>query len=402
MTQPQNPRYRYLAVDLITGNVRLELQLTTVQAIRQLNSPGQFTALMPLAGLVNADGTQNVALQQASLDAIDPMRSTIAVIRDGTCLGEWRVEQIPSRVNDGTPVQIQGSYITNYFSSVIPSFTGLSGDLPLLGYPGPESTPVGAGTDQLQVAWDLATQCADPITQTTAPAGSRGLTMTVPLRSASTSGVLITQTDWPGQNTDVLTMLTSIQQLPGSFDWDIDCALVGNQIVRTLTLSYPRRGIDAGLVILQPEQGGIGGQIQDFEANQDGTLLATQVLGVGAGSPAITARAANATLVANYPLMQQTFSDSSITDATYLQNQTTAAAMNARSSQIPPTLVILADGYPQLGSYTVGDYITTQVGVSANYPYGMTQKWRITGIQINPPVAGQDLVTLTVGLIPET
>lgn len=399
MTQPTQSRYRYLACDLITGNVRQEIPLTQVQAEHDLNSPGQLTAYMPLAGLVNSDGSQNLALQQACVDATDPYGSTIAVIRDGTCLGEWRVEQRPTRKNDGSPVQIQGSYITNYFSSVIPSFTSNSGDLPAGGYPGPLSLPVGPGTDQLQIAWDLIAQCADPITSTTAPSGSRGLTMVMPTRAGSLSGVLITQTDWPGQNSDVLSMLDTIQQTLPGFDWDIDCALVGQQIIRTLTLSYPMRGVDAGTVVLQPEQGGQGGQIQDFEANDDGSRLATQVIGVGSGAPAITTVSNNTGMVAGYPLMQQLFSDSSITDPVVLQARTDDAAALAQVAEVPPTLLILADGYPQLGAYSVGDYVTTQIGISANYPYGFSEKWRITGIQINPPVSGTELVTLFVAPI---
>jgi hypothetical protein len=282
---------------------------------------------------------------------------------------------------------------------VIPSFTGLSGDLPLAGYPGPLSLPAGPGFEQLQVAWDLIAQCADPITSTTAPTGSRGLTMTLPPRGGLSSGTMITQTDWPGQNSDVLSMLGTVQQLVPGFDWDIDCGLVGQTIVRTVSIKS-RRGIDAGIVVIQPEEGGQGGQIQDFEANDDGSRLATQIVGVGAGSPAITTRSNNTTMVGGLPLMQRLYSDSSVTDLTVLQARSDAAAANARTSVVPPTLVVLADGYPQLGAYTVGDYITTAVGASTNFPYGYNQQWRITGIQINPPVSGQELVTLTVASIP--
>lgn len=394
--------YRYLACDLTTGNVRLEVPLVQVSAGRQLNSPGAFRASMPLAGLRNLDGTPNIGLQKACYDATEAKRSTIVVVRDGVAMGEWRITGRPSRKNDGSPVQLEGEYITGYFSEVIPSFTGLSGDLPAGGYPGPTSPTPGPGTDQLLIAWDLAAQCADPITSTTAPPGSRGLAMAMPARGAHLSGVLLTETDWATQTNTVAAMTQTIQQLAPGFDWDIDVGLNGDgtQVMRTWSVSYPQRGLDAGVIVLQPEQGGQGGQITDFNASEDGSLLATQIIGMGAGQPAIVARSNNTGLVAAFPLMQKVVSESATTDPNMLQAQANAAALNAQTALVPPELTLLADGYPQLGSYSEGDYLTVQIGPSPNFPYGYQQKVRITGFVIAPPVAGDEFVVLTVANIP--
>lgn len=386
-------RYQFLACDFITGNVALEVPLIGVTANRSLNTPGAFQASMPLAAIRNADGTPNLPMQQGCWDATESKRCSIAVIRDGTCLGEWRITSRPTRKNDGSPVQLEGEYITGYLAEVYPSWTGLVGDLPAVGYPDP-------GEDQLKIAWDLFAQCADPITSTTAPAGSRGLAISLGSRSALSSGVLVVQTDWPDQFNDALSMLTTLQQLSPGFDYDIDVALVGTQIVRTLTLSYPFRGVDAGITLLQPEAGGEGGQISDYEANEDGALLASQVITTGAGTPALVARSNNAALVTGFPLMQKVVTQSATTDLPTLQSQSDAAAAYAQSADVPPVLTILADADPVLGSYSTGDFVTVNIGVSSNYPYGASETLRITNIAITPPTAGSETVTLSVAVIP--
>lgn len=398
MTQPSVSPYRYFAVDLITGLVGIELPLTSVQATKQLNSPGQFQASMPVAGFRNADGTLNNPLIAACMDATNPGQSSVAVFRNNSLVGEWQITQRPTRVASGTPVQLQGYWISNVLANVVPAFSSNISDLPASGYPGPASTPVGPGTDQLQVAWDLVNQAVNP--GTLAPAGSNGYAISLPTRSALSSGVLLTLTDWPSQQNTVLAMLTQIQQA-NSFDWDIAVSLSPDSttIIRTLILASPEIGSNNGISFLMPEWGGQGGNIVDFEANDDGTRLATQVLAVGGGSPAQVARATNTALVAGLPLIQKIVSLAAITDAGQLAAQATAAAAYAESTAIPPTVTVLADTNPQFGSYDCGDTVTVNVGPSPVFPYGLSQVERITSWQINPPVAGDEVVTLTVSII---
>lgn len=392
-------QYRFAAVDVITGNVGVDLPLVQVEANRVLNSPGSFQASMPLAGVRGSDGQVSPVLQQAYWDATEEDRCSIAIIRDGTALGEWRITARPSRKNDGSPVQLTGEYISGYFREVIPSWLGTP-DLPVGGYPGPLSVPVGPGTDMLQIAYDLVAQAKDPIPSTTAPTGSRGLAITLPSRAGLSSGQLITQTDWATQTNDVLSMVTQIQQLSPGFDWDVDVALVGGQIIRTLTLSYPMRGVNAGVTLLMPEKGGQGGQVTDYEANT-GDRRATQIITTGASAnagSALIARSNNTALVAGYPLKQKINSQAAVTDPTMLQSMSDAQADYASSSAIPPTITVLADQFPVLGSYTTGDFMTVNVGTSDNFPDGDSQLVRVIGIKIAPPAAGFETVDLTVAL----
>lgn len=389
-------QYRYRSCEVASGELLVDLPLVQVQATRQLNSPGPFQASMALAGLRLADGvTPDVASQRACLDSTIPAQHSVAVFRDDTLVGEWRLTGRPSRKNDGSPVQLTGEWISGALAGAIPIFTSNPADLPAGGYPGPTSTPVGPGTDQLQVAWDLVNQLVNP--GTGAPAGSSGVAITLPTRAGLSSGVLLTLTDWPTQQNTALAMLTQIQQ-GNLFDWDVDVTLVGNTIVRSLTLSYPMRGQDNGVTFLQPEWGGQGGSISDYEANDDGSRIATQVIGVGAGSPPIIARS-NTGLAGALPINQKLVSFPSIADPTELQNQTDSAAAYATSTAVPPTVVVVADVAPEFGSYDIGDTVTVNVGPSPSFPYGVSTKLRITSLQITPPVAGRELVTLGVAVV---
>ena len=410
--------YSYLACDLITGRVRESIQLVNVTAERTLDqsNPGQFSALMPLTRSSSANhehglfpGTSTYpsggaypgddagddegsrVLRRSWIDATESARSTIVVVRDGVALGEWIIWDRPDRPNNAQPIPIEGAYITSYFDQVYPTFSVTAGDLPADGW---------SATEQLTIANAVAAQCADPITSSTAPAGSRGITLTIP--SVTASGQLRDRNDWPAQYKSALAMLNDLAGVLNGFDWDIDVQLVGNQVVRSLTLSYPRRGIDSGVVI-QPAEGKPGGNATHVAIGEDGTRIATQVIGVGGGSGGGQAivRSPNPALVAAFPLLQKVYTDASVLDPVVLQATADSLAANTRSSQVPPKVTLLADKDPILGSYRCGDYVTLVLGQSTNYPDGYKVKVRILKYTINPPKAGPETVSLEVGLIPE-
>lgn len=376
-------QYTYLACDLITGNVREALQLTQASFARDLNTPGPFSALMPLGGV-------DPLVAAARIDAVAPGRSSIVAVRDGVALGEWIVWEADAD-NDGSPYKLGGDYITSYLDSVRPVFSNTAGDLPEFGW---------TATEQLTIANALAGQAADPITISTAPPGSRGIALTIP--ATAPSGNAVDQTDWPAAGKYVGPMMAELASAPGGFDWDIDVTLNGNQVVRSLTLSYPRRGIDSGIV-LQPAEGSPGGNVTHVATQATGRRIATQVVGVGGGQGAgqLFSYSNNTASVSVYPLLQSTYTDTTVFDPVALQKQSDALAMNSRDPLLPPQVTIRADVDPVLGSYRCGDYVTLIMGSSTNFPNGYQQKLRITSIQVNPPKAGPEVVTLGVALIPE-
>lgn len=68
-------RYAALLGDIVTGQIRGELPVESISATNALNAPGQASVTLPL----------NAGDQFTSAD-FDPGRSSLSVLRDGTCL----------------------------------------------------------------------------------------------------------------------------------------------------------------------------------------------------------------------------------------------------------------------------------------------------------------------------
>lgn len=377
-------RYTFLACDQITGQVRERVRLIGVDANLALDftKPGSFDARMSLAG-------RSKVVRAAWLDATEPGRSTIVIVRDGVALGEWIIRQRPTRTNDGKPVELSGEQITGYFADVPPNFSNTQpADLPAAGW---------VNVDQMTVAAALAQQCDDPISNTTAPAGSRGMNLTVP--APVLSGQLVTKTSWAAQYLYVQQMLAELAQAaaPAGFELAVTVQVVNNVVQRTVRFGYPLLGIDAG-VALQPAEGKPGGNATGVNCPDDGTRLATQVIGLGKGQGVgkTVTYSPNAALVALYPYRVKTVTNLDIADPVAMQALSDAAAATASSGAVPPSVSVFADRDPVLGSYSPGDYFTLAMGQSTNFPNGNRVRVRLTNINIKPPTAGPELVPLTV------
>lgn len=376
-------RYTFLACDQISGQVRERIRLLDVDANLALDftKPGSFEAKMSLAG-------RNAVTRAAWLDATEPGRSTVVIVRDGVALGEWIIRGRPTRKNDASPVELYGEQITGYFADVPPNFSNAAGDLPLAGW---------TNVDQLTIAAALVQQCDDPITNTLAPAGSRGMNLTVP--AVTPSGQLVTKAEWASQYLYVQAMLAELAQAaaPAGFELTITVQVVANVVQRTVKFGYPQLGIDSGTA-LQPAEGKPGGNATEVNCPDDGTRLATQVIGLGKGQGVgkTVTYSANAGLVALYPYRAKVVSNLAVADPVALQALSDDAASKASSSAVPPSVSVFADRDPVLGSYSPGDTFTLAMGQSTNFPNGNRVKVRLTGIQIKPPAAGPELVPLTV------
>lgn len=377
--------YEFYACDLVTGLIRESLGLVDVDATRSLSEAGAFKATMPLTGL-HEDPDINLAIAGARLEAIDPENDgTIAIVRDGVCLGEWVVTATPDRRVGDSSVAIEGAHVRTFLSRVVP-------DMPFGGW----STP----TEQLVIARYVALQAKDGSTPAFAPPGTRGIAITIPTPPAS--GVLRTRmADWTdGKFYSAEKLLNDLASDGNGFDWDIDVAVSGQSLVRTFRWGYPALGRSLGQDVRYLGEGKAGGSIIDFAMTKSSDPLATQVIGIGSGTGALRQVSRSSTVLAPVrALHQRAVSYSGVNVLNTLQQQSDADAAASVSALLPPSVVIDADGDVPLGSFSPGDSLDVIVNACPAYPRGWSGTVRILDYGIKPPATGVETVPLTVDLV---
>lgn len=385
MTTSKRGIYTFLACDLISGAVREEVSLTGVTAQRLLDDDGTFSATMPIAQL-------SPVMRRSVLAATEGGRSTIVVLRDQTPLGEWIIWQRPDRVNDGSPVQLQGKEIASYLKKVIWRTQNYTAD------------------DQLQIAWDMVNSVADPVTPWSAngaqivPAGARGIALAMPTRASQISGVLRQRTYDQSQFSFVGDLLSELSGVEDGFDFDIDILYNSfGALTRVPGFFYPMRGVDSGVVIDQAAPSVPGGNASAFSQSEDGGQISTVSVAIGSAAELADAQpiaaSNNSDLAVSFPLLHSIVTYTSVSDVTTLQAHANADATAGRSSQVPPSFNLLADQEPTIGTLRCGDLVHVKVDPSVSYPDGVVEGLRVTGLQYAPPSDGPETYTATVALI---
>lgn len=372
--------YRYLAYDLRTNQFRRELPLSNVSYSEQLNSDGEFSASLDLA---TTTGT-GASISRDLVDATIPRRTRLIIERDGQIV--WSGIIWTRRRSNGSSgiVDLAGFDLMSYFGrrrlTVTRSY---------------------AGVDQLAVARDL-------ITWAESQPGGDILVQT----GSETSGVLLTR-DPLAYGHEYRNIADLINELAGAetgFDWSISTAWDPTGVpTYRLELHYPRRGrtaLAADLVFFK--SGNNGGNLIDWELEEDGLDSALTVYGLGAGEGETmiqTVATRTALLDAGYPLTEATISYKAVTDVSALVGL--AAAEVAERSEDRRTLSITVDpddvSVP-FGTWVVGDDARIVIDDDLMFPAsgdapGYEATHRIVGQRVAvSDDGGPDDVTLELGV----
>ncbi len=356
--------YRYFTTDLLTGQPLADLPLNDTTLDVKLNAAGPLSTRLPLADPL--------------VRAIDPVGSTLPgrtalyVDRDGVLLWGGIIWMRRYSSKTGSLLLDCAEFESWLSAQLIATDTQF------------------VGVDQLAITQALVN------TAQAAPNGNIGITV-----GTETSGVLRDRTYDAAQLTPVLQAIQQMGAADNGFDFAIDVAYSGTSVTKSLHLGYPRRGVTArnsGLVFEHP------GNIQEYEWPEDATQQATTVYavgsGVGAGRPVYTQTNTDL-LDAGYPALAY--------KSTYIDIDSPAALLahakaDAKAFKYPvsvPKLTVRGDLDPLVGSYTVGDEIRVRI-TDDRFPgtptaVGLDTAKRIIAIQVKPPGAAAESVTLTLG-----
>lgn len=302
-------KYRFLAADLLTNEIREEIPFGDVSYSQILNSPGSFSATLP----------QHHAKCKRSI--LDPSRTAIYVERDGVIV--WGGILWTARTQSGT-VQFGGEGFWSYFRR---RFV--------------RETLTFTQTDQLAIARFLVAYAQGQ------EGGSIGVIV-----GDETSGVLRDRVYYGYERKQIGEAVEQLAAVIDGFDFAIDCAWSGDEVAKTLHLDYPTRGRENPIVFQ------LGTNVEGIEQEIDGTRQANRVdaLGAGEGDSMLIATSSGAGIGAVYPLLEGTISYKDVSVPATLQAHADAeTAGTATPVETIPTLVAHIRDDTTLGAWITGD-----------------------------------------------
>ena len=198
--------YRYLFADLLTNQILAELPLTSVRFSQQINSPGNFSATLQLAGLeVNDLNVSNATI---------PARTAIYVDRDGTLIWGGILWNREYSSKDQT-LTLNANEFESYWNR-----RRITTDT------------VFTNTDQLTAVQTIVNNA------NAATNGNIGITV-----GSETSGVLINRTFYGYEYKTVLSAIQDLAKSATGFDFNIQVYYDSNgNPAKLLRLGYPRYG----------------------------------------------------------------------------------------------------------------------------------------------------------------
>lgn len=372
--------WQYFAAEITTGNIVMDLPLTSFSGEVNLLGKGSMSAQFPLAHL-SLDTARDL------LSWTQPGRCSVVAARDSVVQGEWAIWG-RSRSNDYSAISLSGVEMLSVADHRLMQATTYSGreqldiaaDLVTAAFRGSDWPPVGAGAVDIDIA------------------------------SYSPSGQPRDRS-WTNLDGSVGQRLRELAEVVDGFDYVLTPAWRGmgtSGVVRSVQFYYPRAGSDLGVIFdmagvgYQPGASPFptGGNILDLKMNEDGTNLASRTYTVGENA-AIGTYNDIALVTAGWPFYETTKSYTTVSEQPTLDNYAHALWSDSQRLEQPVSGTVLADAEPGLGDFGLGDVVTIHLDPSVNFPNGYHDKVRITGWSYKPPASGPEFIVLTTAREPQ-
>lgn len=365
-------RYTYHAVAATTLAPVAFLPLTNVRYSRILNAPGMLTGQLLLPAL--EDPTQ-AALAAAYVDAVDELRRSIIVARDGQIVDEYVV------------------WSTTYDeASTVVTITAAQ-TWSLLRARRARWNATYTGTDQLAIARDYVTRAQAKV------GGNLGIVV-----GAETSGVLRDRVVLVEDDKPVGEAVEQLAAVRDGFDFTLDTVRSGSGYERRFRCHYPQVG---RLASATGHVWRLGANVTEFGVTRRATEVGNAILARGEGAGASMLRASatyTAALMRGYPLIERTINHKDVNQQATLVAHARAELDRRRLPSSLFRLTVPADAEPRLGSYVPGDGVRLEVppGRSPRWPAGLTASTRLLALEVTVPDNGEpEQVALTLEEVTE-
>ena len=368
--------YRCIAADLRTGTKLAELPLRSLSFSQTLNDAGEASGVLALPAPTTAANRTTAATLN---EAVDEARRQLIIEREGVVVWCGIIWMAPYN-DDNQTRSIRAAEDWSYFRRRRIDYAA-----------------AWTATDQLTIAKQLIDNAQSA---TRSPGGNINITTV-----AATSGVARDFSFGRYELKPVAEAFEDLATMDNGFDWAIEPAWSGSTLVKTLRLSYPRRGRNF-------QQSGhvfeVGRNVLSFTWPTDGTRVSNKVWapGNGEGDAMLIASAADAQQIQplsaggpGYPLLEDVLSLKDETQQANLNARARARVTYTATPVVLPTLTVRADLDPVLGAYIVGDAcrIIIPPNFSPRFPDGLDTFRRIVGYAVDVDDEGTEAVTLTLG-----
>lgn len=213
--------------------------------------------------------------------------------------------------------------------------------------------------------------------------------------NAETCGVVRDQTYNAYDRTNLGQAGEDLAALQNGFDFAITSSYIGGVPTPTLNLSYPKRGTRTSHVL------DLGTNIEGVEWLIDATAQATLIdaLGAGEGAAMLISTAVDTSLLATYPLLEETISH---TDVTVPATLAAWAAAELAATRTPvetiPSLVAHPDNDISVGQIITGDEVQVRALSAAGFLSTLNSIFRVLTWTVAVSDDGKE--TLTFGVAP--
>lgn len=342
--------YTYLFGDLRTGSILGELPLDDVKFSSELKGAGSWSASLAL-GDARVRALEPIALTR-------PGRAALYIDRDGTLVGGGPVwtRRFATDGDDAGKLMLAGN-----------------GWLSYLAHRHIRSNLVFVDADQAQIVAEILYHLADQ------PGGDIGIAVVAP-----PSGVLRDRTYYGYERKLAGEAIQQLAEVGDGFDfvlevaWDDDGAPV-----KTLVVAYPRLGVQAFETPLMFDR---PGNIVGFDWPEDATRMAnlSDAIGVGEGDDMLIATSVRGDMLdGGYALFEQVASYKDVRVYSTLVEHADADVDAAAAPVTIPTLTVLGDADPVVGTYRPGD--DCRIAITADrFPGGLDTYGRIVGFTVEP------------------
>lgn len=342
------PVYRYLVADLLTGTIKEEMPFSSVKFSHVLNRPGAFSASI---GLRHSKATR---------DVLDPGRTAIHIERDGVIVWSGILWTAKASIENAS-LELGGEGWWSYFR-----------------HRKIRTTKTYTAQDQLFIVRDLINY-AQSIT-----GGNIGVVV-----GSETSGVTRDRVYYHYERKNLGEAVEQLAEVQGGFDFAIDCAWSGGSVVKTLILSYPRRGRITDLTFQ------LGTNIQGLSQEVDATRQANLIDSIGSGEAdaMLIATAADTSQLTAYPLLEDVTSYKDISVSATLQAHAASdlAKQKRPVTRIPTLLAVQSNPDAGLGTYITGDSVQV---VGSDGWLTVSERMRIQVIDVAVDTNGKETVSL--------